>query len=359
MHFSSIYGKGKDAVAMLPYKARDLLNKSSGVACRRFRMAWRHTVTVEQKDSWHINDVFYAVKTYLDSLSKDDDKPVVRMEEGEEMVDVFKGAEFRWCLYTHHDLSGGGSSKLYFQLTFHKKHKKKALGEYVAFVVDTARAMRNKGRPLTTYIVMNDGSQWTPPLALYHHSTFATLIMDRALKQSVIHDLDKFFNTKAYFKRIGKAWKRSYLLYGPPGTDKFSLITAMANHLGFHIYELELTGAETNSQLTGLLLGITNRSILVIELKQGDDKKKKPPNSDSAKDEEKSYIYNRDRYSEGHSIHTYFAINDLMAEIEELMPEVAVTPAEVANTLARNDDTHKALLDLMELLKSKNKRSSK
>jgi hypothetical protein len=102
---------------------------------------------------------------------------------------------------------------------------------------------------------MNDGSDWSP-MDLNHPSTFDTLAMERTLKRSVIDDLDKFIKRKAYFKKIGKAWKRGYLLHGPPGTGKSSLIAAMANHLRFDIYDLELTGVHTNSDLRKLLIGI-------------------------------------------------------------------------------------------------------
>lgn len=88
--------------------------------------------------------------------------------------------------------------------------------------------------------------------------------MDHKLKQSIIDDLNMFIKRNDYYKKIGKAWKRGYLLYGPPGTGKSSLIAAMANHLRFDIYDLELTAVTSNSDLRRLLVGMGNRSILVI-----------------------------------------------------------------------------------------------
>jgi chaperone BCS1 len=58
---------------------------------------------------------------------------------------------------------------------------------------------------------------------------------------------------------------RPRLLYGPPGTGKSSLIAAMANYLKFDIYDLELTEVKSNSDLRRLLVGMSNRSILVVE----------------------------------------------------------------------------------------------
>ncbi|EER99453.1 hypothetical protein SORBI_3002G319600 [Sorghum bicolor] len=65
------------------------------------------------------------------------------------------------------------------------------------------------------------------------------VVMDPALKESVIADLDRFLRRRDYYRRIGKAWKRGYLLYGPPGTGKSSLVAAMANYLRFNLYDLD------------------------------------------------------------------------------------------------------------------------
>ncbi|KAF5746466.1 putative ATP binding protein [Tripterygium wilfordii] len=64
--------------------------------------------------------------------------------------------------------------------------------------------------------------------------------MEPALKKALIDDLDRFVSSRDYHRRVGKAWKRGYLLYGPPGTGKSSLVAAMANYLQFHFYDLEI-----------------------------------------------------------------------------------------------------------------------
>ena len=100
---------------------------------------------------------------------------------------------------------------------------------------------------------------------LEHPATFDTLAMDPEHKKAIINDLDRFLRRKEFYKKVGKAWKRGYLLYGPPGTGKSSLVAAMANYLKFDIYDLELTSIYCNSDLRRILLSTTNRSILVIE----------------------------------------------------------------------------------------------
>ncbi|GMP57676.1 hypothetical protein CsSME_00021659 [Camellia sinensis var. sinensis] len=89
--------------------------------------------------------------------------------------------------------------------------------------------------------------------------------MDPTLKKEVIDDLDRFVKRRHFYRRVGKAWKRRYLLYGPPSTGKSSLIAAMANYLKFHIYDLELTSLRSNAELRRHLISTANQSILVTE----------------------------------------------------------------------------------------------
>jgi chaperone BCS1 len=96
-----------------------------------------------------------------------------------------------------------------------------------------------------------------------HPTTFETLAMHPAKKRKIMDDLDDFRN-KDYYRRIGKAWKRGYLLYRPPGTGKSTMIAAMANYLNYDIYDIELTMVQSNNDLRKLFIETTGKSIIVI-----------------------------------------------------------------------------------------------
>ena len=87
-------------------------------------------------------------------------------------------------------------------------------------------------------------------------TTFATLAMEPAKKKAIMDDLDAFRNSRDLYRRAGKPWKRGYLLYGPPGTGKSTMIAAMANHLNYDIYDIELTMVRNNNDLRKLFIVI-------------------------------------------------------------------------------------------------------
>ncbi|KAL1214830.1 AAA-ATPase [Cardamine amara subsp. amara] len=123
----------------------------------------------------------------------------------------------------------------------------------------------------TKLFTNNPSSQWVFGQNMWryiefeHPASFETLTMDPEKKEEIVNDLIAFTNGKEYYKKIGKAWKRSYLLYGPPGTGKSTMISAMANLLNYNIYDLELTAIKNNSELKKLLTATSSKSIIVIE----------------------------------------------------------------------------------------------
>ncbi|KAI4298318.1 hypothetical protein L6164_031892 [Bauhinia variegata] len=264
------------------------------------------------------------------------------------------------------------------------------------------RAMRHGG-----------GDMWQS-VNLDHPATFDTLAMDLNVKQAIMGDLDLFVQRKDFYRKVGKAWKRGYLLFGPPGTGKSSLIAAMANYLNFDIYDLELTDLRRNSELRKLLVSTANRSILVVEdidcsleLQDRLSKNKGPtPNPDqfeyqrpqvtlsgllnfidglwSSCGDERIIVFttnHRDRLDPAllrpgrMDVHihmsyctpcgfktlafNYLGITEhpLFVKIEESIERKNITPAEVGEQMLKNEDPETALTGLIELLREKGETS--
>ncbi|KAJ1291124.1 hypothetical protein BS78_02G294500 [Paspalum vaginatum] len=192
-----------------------------------------------------------------------DGRHVLSMEVGDSISDVFEGIEFTW--------TSVGESEGHFrnkeevsalELSFDAEHTDVALKRYVPFVTASVEAARLRDRTLE--IFSSQVGTWHGSKYL-HPATFDTVAMDPALKHAIVDDLDRFVKRKDYYRRIGKAWKRGYLLYGPPGTGKSSLVAAIANYLRFNIYDLDLSNVHSNYTLQWLLTSMSNKSILVVE----------------------------------------------------------------------------------------------
>jgi chaperone BCS1 len=162
------------------------------------------------------------------------------------------------------------SEDKFFELSFHKKHKDVVIDVYLKHVIEKSKETKEEKKSLKLFSLRHDrmsgrrGDVWQS-VNLHHPATFDTLAMDMEGKRVIMEDLERFVKRREFYRRVGKAWKRGYLLFGPPGTGKSSLIAAIANYLKFDIYDLELTDLKTNSELRNLLISTENKSVLVVE----------------------------------------------------------------------------------------------
>ncbi|CAI9109347.1 OLC1v1009151C1 [Oldenlandia corymbosa var. corymbosa] len=195
---------------------------------------------------------------------------------GDEVMDEFHNVKVLWVSSeeTIKNNGGGGDGKPFekrkFILKAHPRYREFVMGDYLNHVMKEGKTIeyQNKKRRLYTNNKDQGYIYWRPKWSFinYHHpATFDTLGMDPQKKEEILVDLESFKKGKDYYKKVGKAWKRGYLLYGPPGTGKSTMIAAMANLLDYDIYDLELTSVKENAELKQLLIETSTKSIIVIE----------------------------------------------------------------------------------------------
>ncbi|XP_062000431.1 AAA-ATPase At3g50940-like [Rosa rugosa] len=275
----------------LPHEVQEYF--FSGIRSFFTRFSNQLTMVIDEFDGLVGNQIYESAEVYLGSrvspsthrlkVSKPEKEKsfTITMESNEEIVDFFKEVKFNWVLvcrqvesknfHNPRDLNSTLRSQVRcFELSFHKKHLDLVLNSYLPHIVEEAKSMKQGQKTLKIFtmdydnLYCNLADAWTPT-NLDHPATFETLALDSEIKNFILRDLDRFIKRREYYRKVGKAWKRGYLLYGPPGTGKSSLIAAMANYLNFDIYDLELTELRCNSELRRLLISMANRSILVVE----------------------------------------------------------------------------------------------
>ncbi|CAJ1957395.1 unnamed protein product [Sphenostylis stenocarpa] len=221
------------------------------------KIATQLTVVIEEFQGMSKNQVFEAAEAYLTTKAT---LSAQRVKAGKSEND--KNLSFR----VDRDTSAKrGFYVRYYELSFPKKHKEKIFSSYLPQVLERAKAIKQENEAMKLHTVDYRGYWREPGIKLDHPMTFKTLAIDAELKREIMNGLDKFVKGKEFYKRTGKAWKRGYLLYGPPGTRKSSLIASMSYYLNYDIYDLDLTTAQDNNELKNLILAMSNRSMLVIE----------------------------------------------------------------------------------------------
>lgn len=86
------------------------------------------------------------------------------------------------------------------------------------------------------------------------------------LIEDLLEDVETFLRSKAVYDELGIPYRRGYLLAGPPGTGKSSLILAVASHFGMPIYLVPLSGAAmTGERLAWMLLNCRKPSLVALE----------------------------------------------------------------------------------------------
>ncbi|KAI3894967.1 hypothetical protein MKX03_027987 [Papaver bracteatum] len=393
----------------------------------------------EYEGSFH-NQVFEAAETFLNTkknptmkglqlskLPKDKRVNITINKRSQVIEDDFEGIKLNWSLvggfgnattnrmqqmpmhgsgYSQNSAGSTDNSPTRFELTFEEKYYETVVESYIPYILKKAKELNDENKTLKLhgsggYSSSRDGGGGGGGVNLQHPSTFQTLAMDDELKEEIIDDLDRFVKRRDFYARVGKAWKRGYLLYGPPGTGKSSLVAAMANYLNFDVYDLELTNVHSNSQLRSVLLGTKNRSILLIEdidcsaqLQDRNIHGPKTRNTEltlsgllnvidgiwSSCGDEKIIIFTTNHKEKldpallrpgrmDKHIHmsyitpqgfrilasNYICIDKhhLFGEIDELLLESQTTPAEVAEQLMVSDDPDVSLNGLTEFLKKK------
>lgn len=230
----------------------------------------------EYNDGMHENLLYRKVSAYLHSLPSMEDSDFTNLLSGRKHHDIvlqldsyqvvhdsFLGARVSWV----NDETGPTRT---FVLRIRKADKRRILRPYLQHIHAVSDELDQRKGDLRLFVNserdqqrMGRGRWLSVPFS--HPSTLETIVMEPDLKNRVKADLELFLKSQQYYHRLGRVWKRSFLLYGPSGTGKSSFIAAMANFLSYDVYDIDLSRISDDADLRTLLLETSSRSVVVIE----------------------------------------------------------------------------------------------
>ena len=93
-----------------------------------------------------------------------------------------------------------------------------------------------------------------------------TVILANNYKQSLLKDLKEFQTSEDWYTKHGVPYRRGYLLHGPPGNGKSSIVIALASELNLNVCVLTLSAKGMNDEnLMQLCSETPPNSIILIE----------------------------------------------------------------------------------------------
>ena len=248
------------------------------------------TMIIEESDGFSHNQLYAAARTHVGVLFSVSGKPrhfkCRKAIKGKTLVFDFVGDDFYQkrdiaredsiiAYYQDIKLEWKSGAKInernrktvskYFELSFDKRNEKKVLEYYIPHLLDRFEETGKEERVPRLYSRGGSGLGEWQYINFEHPATFEKLAMNPEMRSMLKDDLDRFVKRKDWYKKVGRAWKRGYLIYGPPGTGKSTLIAAMANFLKFNIYDLGISSINSDSDLRKILLSTSNGSIMVME----------------------------------------------------------------------------------------------
>ncbi|XP_027334632.1 AAA-ATPase At2g46620-like [Abrus precatorius] len=217
------------------------------------------------------NQLYHKILTYLDSLPSVQDSDFTNLFSGPNPSDIFLHLDPN---HTVHDTFLGAklswtndATAATLLLKIKKKDKRRIFRQYfqhILSVADEIEQRRKKDIKLHVNSGAGETSRWRS-VPFTHPASFETVAMEAELKNKVKSDLDQFLKSKQYYNRLGRVWKRSYLLYGSSGTGKSSFVAAMAKFLCYDVYDVDVSKLTDGSDWKTMLMQTTAKSMIVIE----------------------------------------------------------------------------------------------
>ncbi|CAI9086958.1 OLC1v1020902C1 [Oldenlandia corymbosa var. corymbosa] len=232
-------------------------------------------------DHMQENQLYRKVQAYLNSLPaavEDSDftnlfsgkKPneiKIVLDPTQVVVDNFLGARLYWSQESPPPVPADTGSTRSMVLKIRKSDKRRVLQPYLQHIHTVFEQLEQR-KEVQLYINVEDhplrNGRWRS-VPFGHPATIDSVVMDADLKTKVKSDLESFLKSRQYYHRLGRVWKRSYLLYGASGTGKSTFIAAMAKFLNYDVYDVDLSKVSDDSDLKSLLLQTTSKSLIVME----------------------------------------------------------------------------------------------
>lgn len=170
----------------------------------------------------------------------------------------------RWLAITRNRQEGSGPGgmamvKESFTLALTGRHR----SVVDAFIADVKALAAPPPGPRTR-LCFALWSEWSSPRDRAPRR-LESVILAGDLAGELERDLATFLAARDWYAERGIPWRRGYLLHGPPGGGKTSIVQALACHFGLTVHVLSPAAEESDESLRRRVFAVPERSVLLIE----------------------------------------------------------------------------------------------
>ena len=136
----------------------------------------------------------------------------------------------------------------------------------VTSLLDAAKAYAANRESNKTVLYHSAGSRWIRVAEPRRRRPLSSVILDDQRQEALLKDARDFLQSAEWYHEMGIPYRRGYLLHGPPGCGKSSLVLALAGELSMAICVLCLSHHSLDDEsLTQLLNASPKKCVLLLE----------------------------------------------------------------------------------------------
>ncbi|KAI4837458.1 mitochondrial chaperone BCS1 [Plasmodium brasilianum] len=133
-------------------------------------------------------------------------------------------------------------------------------------ILNDAKKYIDKKEEGKTLLYKSFGHEWRPFGTPKNKRPIKSVILPEHLDTYIINDIDTFLNSSNWYIDKGIPYRRCYLLHGPPGCGKTSLISALAGYFDFNICTININDIYlTDDRFIHLLANVPPKTMLILE----------------------------------------------------------------------------------------------
>ena len=131
-------------------------------------------------------------------------------------------------------------------------------------ILDEAKSFSASCEVKKTVLYNCAGGRWIRIAEPRGRRPLASVILEGHRRETILNDVVSFLGSSRWYHDMGIPYRRGYLLHGPPGCGKSSLVLALAGELGMAICLVALSNRSVDDDSLNALLNSAPKKCVVL-----------------------------------------------------------------------------------------------